>query len=149
MLDIREFFHCPVKELSDVELFNMITDLSQNPASRFCVKLRGWNRRVYPVQITLEDLWESQERNNFLFIAANSKKKPSEANQYPRAWDEKKEKKKTKKVLKMTAEQAAQFYTGLAKKRDASVTQDEIRRRNQQYNEKLKEQGKQNGTSGP
>lgn len=138
-----------MKELSEVELFDIITDLSMNPAARYAVKLRGWNRRVYPVQITLEDLWESQERNNYLFIAANSKKKPKETNKYPRAWDIEETKKKTLKVLKMTASQAEKFYTGLAKKRDPSITNEEVRKRNHEYNEKIKREEIKNGKHRP
>jgi adenylate kinase family enzyme len=138
-LDVREFFHTKVKGLSDSELFAMITDLSFNPASRFGVKLRGWSRRVYPVQITLEDLWESQERANFLFVAANSKKKPEKPNTYKRAWDKEEPKKKDLKVLKMTTEEAVKFYTGLGKVRDASVTNEEIYERNRKFTEKQKE----------
>lgn len=102
---------------------------------------------MYPIQITLEDLWDAQERSNYLFVAANSKKKPAEPNSYKRAWDKPQEKRL--KTLKMTADQAKKFYTGLAKKRDASVSPDEIRRRNQEYNDKLKrEEMKKNGNNG-
>lgn len=63
---------------------------------------------------------------------------------YPRGWDKPKETKSNKKVLKMTPQQAAQFYTGLVKKRDASVTPEEIKQRNIEY---LRREEKKNGSS--
>jgi hypothetical protein len=84
------------------------------------------------------------ERNTFVLISANSKKKPDAPNEYPRGWDKPKEKKNVKKVMQMTPEQSAKFYLGLIKKRDASVTNEEIKQRNIEY---LRREEKKNGSS--
>lgn len=129
-----------MKGLSDNELFDIIEDLRSNTASRYAVAFNGWSRRVYPIQKTLQELWDAQERNNFILIAANSKKKPKEPNTYPNAWEQKVEKVKDKKVLTMTATEARQFYTGLVKKRDPSVSKTEIIERNKEFTTREKMQ---------
>jgi hypothetical protein len=138
MLDVREVFHCSVNDLSEDELFAAIVEFSNSPSSRFWVKLNDGKRRLHPLELILMDIFDAIERLSFLFLSANSKKKPKKPFRYPRWWEKQEEKGTKRKVRMMTRKDAAAFYQNMVKKRDASISNEEIQRRNKAYNDALK-----------
>lgn len=139
-MDVREFFHCSLKELSDSELFDIILDLAGNPASRFCVKLNKYDRRASRDQLLLMDIWDSLERIVYVLMQVNSKDTVAPPNEYPRPGVAK-EKVETK-TTKMTAEETAKFFENLVQKRDSSVTNEEIEERNKEFIKKTTKEAK-------